>query len=178
MKSAILLALAIAGFAIPTFAQDDHRQPRHEGPTDRPRQGQHNQYSIEQATSDRAQLNTIAFDGLAFLTGDFNCDTFLPPGKISDFFGFQNMRDVDGAAMGHNTDFLTRIANNTLRILNAEQKAQLVELGKSQAPQISELGAETAAADSGVLPQSRGRFSRWQPGLESRGGHEIHVRHF
>ena len=29
-------------------------------------------YTIAQATSDRAQLNTIAFDGLAFLTGDFN----------------------------------------------------------------------------------------------------------
>ena len=96
-------------------------------------------YSIAQATSDRAQLNTIAFDGLAFLTGDFNCDTFLPPGKVSDFFGFQNMRDVDGAAMGHNTDFLTRIANNVLRILDDGQKARLVELGKSQAPQIRAL---------------------------------------
>ena len=38
-------------------------------------------YSLEQAVSDRAQLHTIAFDGLAFLTGDFGRDTFLPPGK-------------------------------------------------------------------------------------------------
>ncbi|HEU5396179.1 MAG TPA: Spy/CpxP family protein refolding chaperone, partial [Verrucomicrobiae bacterium] len=87
----------------------------------------------------RAQLNTIAFDGLAFLTGGFNEDTFLPPGKISDFFGFQNMRDVDVAAMGHNTDFLTRIADNTLNILNDQQKDGLVELGKSQAPRLREL---------------------------------------
>jgi len=113
-------------------AQDNATPPHHGS-------GNHGKYSIEQATSDRAQLNTIAFDGLAFLTGGFNEDTFLPPGKISDFFGFQNMRDVDGAAMGHNTDFLTRIANNTLRILNAQQKAQLVELGKVQATQISDL---------------------------------------
>ena len=108
-----------------------HEEPRRGG-------GSH-QYSIVQATSDRAQLNTIAFDGLAFLTGDFNCDTFLPPGKISDFFGFQYMRDIDGAALGHNTDFLTRIANNTLRILNDGQMAQLVALGQSQSPAIREL---------------------------------------
>jgi hypothetical protein len=113
-------------------AQDNGAPPRHGS-------GNHEKYSIEQAASDRAQLNTIAFDGLAFLTAGFNEDTFLPPGKISDFFGFQNMRDLDGAAMGHNTDFLTRIANNVLRILNDEQKARLVELGKSQAPQIREL---------------------------------------
>jgi len=106
---------------------------------ERPAGGANQDYSLMQATSDRAQLNTIAFDGLAFLTGDFFCDTFLPPGKVSDFFGFQYMRDVDGAALGHNTDFLTRIANNTLRILNAGQTAQLVELGKAQTPRIREL---------------------------------------
>ncbi len=128
----------MAMLALSAVAQDElsqsppPRSPRHG-------HGGPGNYTIAQATSDRAQLNTIAFDGLAFLTGDFNCDTFLPPGKVSDFFGFQNMRDLDGAAMGHNTDFLTRIANNTLRILNEEQKAELVELGKSQAPQISDL---------------------------------------
>jgi hypothetical protein len=47
-------------------------------------QGGGSKYSLEQAISDRAQLNTIAFDGLAFLTGDFGYDTFLPPGKVSD----------------------------------------------------------------------------------------------
>jgi hypothetical protein len=53
-------------------------------PGERPRQGGGG-YSIEQAVSDRAQLNTIAFDGLAFLTGGFACNTFLPPGKVADF---------------------------------------------------------------------------------------------
>ena len=47
------------------------------------------QYSIEQAISDNAQLNTIAFNGLGFLTGNICSDSFLPPGKIADFFGFQ-----------------------------------------------------------------------------------------
>lgn len=82
--------------------------------------------------SDRAQLHTIAFDGLAYLTGDFGFDTFLPPGKVSDYFGFQYMRDIDAKVGGHNTSFLTRIANNMLAILTDAQKEQLVALGKTQ----------------------------------------------
>ena len=82
--------------------------------------------------SDQAQLHTIAFDGLAFLTGDFGMDTFLPPGKVSDYFGFQYMRDIDAKGGGHNTSFLTRIALNMLAILNNDQKAQLMALGKEQ----------------------------------------------
>ena len=89
-------------------------------------------YSLDQAMSDRAQLNTIAFDGLAFLTGDFGYDTFLPPGKVSDYFGFQYMRDIDAREGGHNTNFLTKIAHNTLAILNDEQKSQLLALAKTQ----------------------------------------------
>ncbi len=89
-------------------------------------------YSIEQAISDTAQLHTIAFDALAFLTGDFAADTFLPPGKVSDYFGFQYMRDIDAVGGGHNTSFLTRIAANMLAVLNDDQKAQLVTLAKRQ----------------------------------------------
>ena len=63
------------------------------------------QYNIQQATSERAQLHTIAFDGLAFVTGSFGGDTFFPPGKVADFFGFQYMRDNDSNSLGHNTDF-------------------------------------------------------------------------
>jgi hypothetical protein len=80
-------------------------QPAGPQPNGRPRQSPAAQgppprdsakrYSIEQAVSDKAQLHTIAFDGLAFLTGDFGSDTFLPPGKVSDYFGFQYMRDID-----------------------------------------------------------------------------------
>ena len=78
------------------------------------------------------QLHTIAFDGLAFLTGNFGTDTFLPPGKVSDYFGFQYMRDIDAKEGGHNTSFLTRIAHNMLAILNDAQKAQLVSLAIGQ----------------------------------------------
>jgi hypothetical protein len=93
-----------------------------------------NQYSLEQAMSDNAQLSTIAFSGLAFVTGNSGADTFMPPGKVADFFGFQYMRDVDVAGYGHNTTFLSRVANNVLYILNDTQKAKLVELAKEQAP--------------------------------------------
>ena len=89
-------------------------------------------YSIEQAVSDQAQLHTIAFDGLAFLTGDFGLDTFLPPGKVSDYFGFQYMRDIDAKEGGHNTSFLTQIAFNMLAVLSDDQKAQLQALAVQQ----------------------------------------------
>ncbi len=91
-------------------------------------------YSIEQAMSDNAQLSTIAFSGLAFLTGSAGADTFFPPGKVADFFGFQYMRDVDTAGYGHNTTFLTKAASNVLHILSDAQKAKLVALAKEQAP--------------------------------------------
>jgi Spy/CpxP family protein refolding chaperone len=113
-------------------AMAQNRSPQ--APTPRGPQpgGNAQRYSIEQAISDKAQLHTIAFDGLAFLTGDFGLDTFLPPGKVSDYFGFQYMRDIDAKEGGHNTSFLTRIANNMLAILNDSQKAQLLTLAKAQ----------------------------------------------
>ena len=102
----------------------------------KPRQKDSNekQYNIEQATSERAQLHTVAFSGLAFMTGNFGADTFFPPGKVADFFGFQYMRDNDKNEKGHNTDFLTRIANNVIAILTPEQLQKLKDLADKQAP--------------------------------------------
>jgi hypothetical protein len=65
-----------------------------------------------QTLSDGAQKATIAFSGLAFLTGEEESYTFLPPGKLADYFGFQYLRDNDITGMGHNTDFVTKSANN------------------------------------------------------------------
>jgi len=93
-----------------------------------------NQYTLEQAMSDNAQLSTIAFSGLAFITGSAGADTFMPPGKVADFFGFQYMRDIDSAGYGHNTDFLSRVANNVIYVLNSVQKAKLLALAKVQTP--------------------------------------------
>lgn len=91
-------------------------------------------YTIEQSISERAQLHTAAFNGLAFLTGSFGADCFFPPGKVADFFGFQFMRDNDKSMMGHNTDFLTRIASNVIRILTPEQLKKMATLADKQAP--------------------------------------------
>lgn len=91
------------------------------------------QYSLDQAMSDNAQLTTIAFSGLAFITGNGGADSFFPPGKVADFFGFQYMRDIDVAGYGHNTQFLSRAANNVLKILDEDQKANLVALAREQA---------------------------------------------
>lgn len=96
------------------------------------------QYSIEQAISDQAQLNTLAFSGLGFLTGDLCSDSFLPPGKVADFFGFQYLRDVTQAGMGHSTDFLTNAANNVLYILNSTQKGKMIDLAKNQTDAVNE----------------------------------------
>ena len=93
-----------------------------------------NQYNLAQAMSDGAQLSTISFDGLAFITGSSGADTFFPPGKVADYFGFQYMRDVDVAGYGHNTTFLPKVADNVLSILTDAQKAQLIALAKVQAP--------------------------------------------
>ena len=96
--------------------------------------------SIDQAVSDLAQKNTIAFDALAFITGDLCDDTFLPPGKVADFSGFQYLRDTDPTNLGHNTDFVTIIAFNMLNILNESQIQSLISLAKTQIAMINEYG--------------------------------------
>ena len=102
----------------------------------------HQQYTLTQATSDRAQLSTIAFSGLAFLTGEYGADTFIPPGKVCDYFGFQYMRDVDVAQKGHNPKFLDRVAGNVLRMLTDEQRKLFVTMAQEQAIQFNELAVK------------------------------------
>jgi hypothetical protein len=102
-----------------------------------PAQSEDQRHNIEQAISDRAQLTTIAFDALAWLTGDFCSDTFLPPGKVTDYFGFQYLRDNDSDEMGHNTSFVPRIANAVLAILTDDQIADLISLAEDQVESIN-----------------------------------------
>jgi hypothetical protein len=105
----------------------------------RHRKNSSNKYTIQQAVSDRAQLHTICFSGLAFITGDYGASTFIPPGKVCDYFGFQYMRDIDAAQKGHNPMFLNRVAGNVLYILNDDQKQLFMDLAEEQAPQLEEL---------------------------------------
>ena len=99
-------------------------------------------FNISQTLSEGAQRNTIAFDGLAFITGTLGSDSFFPPGKLADFWGFQFLRDNDPSEMGHNTDFLTRASLNMLYVLTSAQRASLITLAQSQVASINEYGYE------------------------------------
>jgi hypothetical protein len=96
------------------------------------------EYTIERTLADGGQQNTIAFDGLAFLTGSLGGQSFLPPGKVADFCGFQYFRDNDKTNMGHNTDFVTIIAFNILHILTQEQIDQMISSAQTQVAMINE----------------------------------------
>jgi hypothetical protein len=107
---------------LPFVAKDDSDQPP---------------YTLEQTLSDQAQGMTIAFDGLAFLTGNLGADSFFPPGKVADFWGFQYLRDNDPTEMGHNTDFLTRASLNMLHVLTHAQRLELIALAEDQVDDIN-----------------------------------------
>lgn len=92
---------------------------------------------IGQTISDGAQSSTIAFDGFAFVTGNLNAQSFFPPGKVADYFGFQYLRDNAPGGIGHNTDFLTNCALNVLYILSDSQLAALKALAAGQVDQVN-----------------------------------------
>ena len=95
-------------------------------------------YSIEQATSDNAQLNTISFAALSFMSSGLCEISFLPPGKHASYFGFQYMRDVKGGAAGHGQNFVPRTANIMLSILSNRQQQLLIDLARQQKEKIKE----------------------------------------
>ena len=96
------------------------------------------QYTITQAISDEAQKNTMSFDGLAFLTGNISSQSFLPPGKVADYSGFQYFRDNDPTMLGHNTSFVTIISYNVLHILTNDQINLFVQKAQSQIDMIND----------------------------------------
>jgi hypothetical protein len=100
------------------------------------------QYTISQAISDEAQRNTISFDGLAFLTGNLGSQSFLPPGKVADYSGFQCLRDNDPTKLGHNTSFVTIISYNILHILTTDQTNMFVERAQNQIDLINEFASK------------------------------------
>ncbi len=96
------------------------------------------QYTTAQTVSDEAQGNTIAFDALGFMTGNFGSQTFLPPGKVADYSGFQYFRDNDQTKLGHNTSFVTIISYNILNILTNDQIKMFVDAANDQIDLINE----------------------------------------
>ena len=97
-------------------------------------------FNLDQTLSDGAQRTTLAFAGLGLMTGNLEAQSFFPPGKVADYTGFQYLRDNDPDDMGHNTSFLTRVANNVISILTDAQFAQLAAVASAQGPQIAQYG--------------------------------------
>ena len=50
---------------------------------------------LNSTLGDQGQRTTIAFAGLAMITGNLQSQTFFPPGKVADYTGFQYLRDND-----------------------------------------------------------------------------------
>jgi len=109
-----------------------------EDTTEDPVPPNNDKYTMEQTLSDEAQRNTISFDALGFMTGSLGSQTFLPPGKVADYSGFQYLRDNDPTELGHNTSFVTIIAFNVLNILNENQIQLFVDGANEQVEMINE----------------------------------------
>ncbi len=167
--SAGLILLSVVSLS-PAFGAEPWRDPpRHRDWKQKPRPGkkpgQPQQYSIEQAVSDQAQLHTIAFNGLAFITGDFGAATFIPPGKVCDFFGFQYMRDIDVAGKGHNPMFLDRVAGNVLHTFNKDQRKLFQILAMEQADQLKSLAAKRLPLIKAFYRQLEGDIPTGRSGI-------------
>ncbi len=119
----------------PAPAGPDDPPPR---PEDADGGSERGEMNILNTLSDHAQATTIAFDALAFMTGNRCADSFFPPGKVSDFFGFQYLRDNEPDGFGHNTAFAATVGENVLSLLNDEQVGLLVELAEGQTSDIND----------------------------------------
>jgi hypothetical protein len=127
-------------------------------------------FDMAQTLSDGAQRTTLAFAGLAMMTGNLEAQSFFPPGKVADYTGFQYLRDNDPDNMGHNTSFLTRVACNVIFILNEGQLARLRELAAAQQPMIEEHGIDeqlTATAGAALCDASKGYVTSEQAAIMS-----------
>jgi hypothetical protein len=117
-----------------------HFQSTLNGGTVTPPIGSTAAFNMAQTISDGAQGTTMAFSGLALMTGNLPAQSFYPPGKVADYTGFQYLRDNDPDNMGHNTSFLTRVAYNAIYNLTTNQLAQLSALAATQQSQIDQYG--------------------------------------
>lgn len=122
-------------------------------------------YNMALTLSDGAQRSTLAFDGLALITGNLAAQSFFPPGKIADYTGFQYLRDNDPDNMGHNTDFLTRVAHNVIYVLTTDQLARLKELAVAQQEQFELYGYKRFALMQAFRRLIDGNAPRGSTGL-------------
>jgi hypothetical protein len=121
---------------------------------------------IAQTLSDQAQRTTLGFSGLAMMTGNLDAQSFFPPGKVADYTGFQYLRDNDPDGMGHNTSFLTRVANNVIYVLNGTQFEQLKTLAVAQIDQINQYGYKRFALMKAFRRLLEGELPAGSAGLD------------
>jgi len=76
------------------------------------------------------------------------------------------MRDIDAAEGGHNTSFLTRIAENMLAILNASQQGQLFELAEQQQNDIQKFAEMRLPLIAAFRRKLSGDIHRGSSGLD------------
>ena len=130
-----------------------------------PRQPTQALYTMEQATSDQAQMTTIAFNALAFISGNRGASTFIPPGKVADFFGFQALRDRDPASQGHSPQFLDRAAGIVLSNLDASQKEMLRAEAGIEADRLHQLAMRRLPLINAFHDQLQGQLPPGSSGL-------------
>jgi hypothetical protein len=117
--------------------------------------------------SDGAQSHQIAFNALGFLTGNFCSDSFVPPGKVADYFGFQYLRDNDVTGMGHNSDFSGIVGNNLLSILDSTQKAMIISTAKAQEAIIQKYAMQRLPLIYAFVRMKDKSMPTGSPGLDS-----------
>jgi hypothetical protein len=96
--------------------------------------------NLNKTLSCGAQRDTILFSGFFFITGNIGSDSFLPGGKIADFFGFQYMRANDLSQKGHTVDFQTVTSLNVLYILTHQQRQTIIDSAYSEDDTVQSLG--------------------------------------
>lgn len=122
-------------------------------------------FTLAQTLSDQAQKTTLAFAGLAMVTGNLAAQSFFPPGKVADYTGFQYLRDNDPDNMGHNTDFLTRVANNVILALDDSQFALLRALAVAQTDLVARYGYQRYSLMAAFRRQLTGDIPAGSSGL-------------
>ena len=87
--------------------------------------------SMANTLNDGTQLGTFTFDALSWYTGNLCSDSFLPGGKVADFFGFQYLREQGPGETGHSTVYVSYCAKAVMSILNSKQLAILQSLASN-----------------------------------------------
>ncbi len=130
LKSWMILIMFVSGSAILFSCSNNDEIIESENTDEEPFENP--TMTMDKTLSDNAQEKTIAFDALGFMSCNFGGLTFLPPGKVADYCGFQYFRDNDQTNMGHNNEFVSIISNNILNILIDAQIQMFVDGAQDQ----------------------------------------------